>query len=217
VPGWRSGQATVIAEVAVTDEALMSAVRAAGYRALVRQRRPLEGERRAPKPEGGDYDLTIIGGGSAAFAAAIKGAELGANVAIVEGSAIGGTCVNIGCVPSKTLIKAAELCYRSAYPKFEGLTACPPPSDWQRELTFLSPPRPPSTRQSALPARQCARAFCNSFVFAQAAADASSPDASFVGNLASCACAAAVRSAPKITRAKVRRMMPEFMIASFLS
>ncbi|MBI3951699.1 MAG: mercury(II) reductase, partial [Acidobacteria bacterium] len=44
----------------------------------------------------------------------------------------GGTCVNIGCVPSKTLIKAAELCYRSAYPKFEGLTACPPPSDWRR-------------------------------------------------------------------------------------
>jgi len=132
VPGWRSGQATVIAETAVPDEALMSAVREAGYRALVRERRPLEGERRAPKPEGADYDLMIIGGGSAAFAAAIKGAELGANVALVEGSTIGGTCVNIGCVPSKTLIKAAELCYRSAYPKFEGLTACPPPSDWQR-------------------------------------------------------------------------------------
>ncbi|TAJ27936.1 MAG: mercury(II) reductase, partial [Nitrospirae bacterium] len=43
-----------------------------------------------------------------------------------------GTCVNIGCVPSKTLIKAAELCYHAAYPQFEGLTACPPPSDWQR-------------------------------------------------------------------------------------
>ncbi|GBC81575.1 Mercuric reductase [bacterium HR10] len=134
VPGWRSGHATVIAEPEVTDEALIRAVRDAGYRALVRERRPLEGERRAPKPEGGDYDLMIIGGGSAAFAAAIKGAELGANVAIVEGGTIGGTCVNIGCVPSKTLIKAAELCYRSAYPKFEGLTACPPPSDWQRVI-----------------------------------------------------------------------------------
>lgn len=132
VPGWRSGQATVVAETSVTDEALMNAVREAGYRALVRERRPLEGERRAPKSEGADYDLMIIGGGSAAFAAAIKGAELGAKVAIVEGDTIGGTCVNIGCVPSKTLIKAAELCYRAAYPKFEGLTACPPPSDWQR-------------------------------------------------------------------------------------
>src|SRR3989304_5224005 len=74
----------------------------------------------------------IVGGGPAAFAAAIKGAELGAKVAIVEQGTIGGTCVNIGCVPSKTLIKAAELCYRAAYPKFEGLTACLPPSDWQR-------------------------------------------------------------------------------------
>jgi mercuric reductase len=73
-----------------------------------------------------------IGGGSAAFAAAIKAAELGAKVAIVEKGTIGGTCVNIGCVPSKTLIKAAELCYHAAYPQFEGLTACPPPSDWQR-------------------------------------------------------------------------------------
>jgi len=73
-----------------------------------------------------------IGGGSAAFAAAIKAAELGAKVAIVEQGTIGGTCVNIGCVPSKTLIKAAEICYHSAYSTFEGLAACPPPSDWQR-------------------------------------------------------------------------------------
>ncbi|MDE3050652.1 MAG: FAD-dependent oxidoreductase, partial [Nitrospirota bacterium] len=79
-----------------------------------------------------EYDLMTIGGGSAAFAAAIKAAELGARVAIVEEGTIGGTCVNIGCVPSKTLIKAAELCYHSAYPQFEGLTACPPPSDWRR-------------------------------------------------------------------------------------
>lgn len=78
-----------------------------------------------------NYDLMTIGGGSAAFAAAIKAAELGAKVAIVERGTIGGTCVNIGCVPSKTLIKAAELCYHSAYPQFEGLTTCPPPSDWQ--------------------------------------------------------------------------------------
>ncbi len=85
-----------------------------------------------PESKGRDYDLMTIGGGSAAFAAAIKAAELGARVAIVEKGTIGGTCVNIGCVPSKTLIKAAELCYHAAYPQFEGLTACPPPSDWQR-------------------------------------------------------------------------------------
>lgn len=131
VPGWRSGQATVIVQSHVTDVDLTHAVRDAGYRAIVKERRMLEGERRAPKSEAGDFDLMIIGGGSAAFSAAIKGAELGARVAIVEAGTIGGTCVNIGCVPSKTLIKAAEVCYHSAYPKFEGLTACPPPSDWQ--------------------------------------------------------------------------------------
>ncbi len=132
VPGWRSGQATVIAKASVPDETSLNAVREAGYRAILRERRPLEPERLAPVTEGVEYDLMIIGGGSAAFAAAIKASELGAKVAIVEAGTIGGTCVNIGCVPSKTLIKAAELCYKSAYPKFEGLTACPPPSDWQR-------------------------------------------------------------------------------------
>lgn len=130
VPGWRTARATVLAGADVTDEALTSAVERAGYRARRRERRAVGEARRFPS--GGEtHDLLIIGGGSAAFAAAIKAAELGAKVAIVDAGAIGGTCVNVGCVPSKTLIKAAELCYRAAYPKFEGLTACPPPSDWQ--------------------------------------------------------------------------------------
>ncbi|MBI2564205.1 MAG: FAD-dependent oxidoreductase, partial [candidate division NC10 bacterium] len=131
VPSWRAGRATVVAGADVADEALLRSVEGAGYRARVRERRTLrEGQRFA---SGGETcDLMIVGGGSAAFAASIKAAELGAKVALVEAGTLGGTCVNVGCVPSKTLIKAAELCYRSAYPKFEGLTACPPPSDWQR-------------------------------------------------------------------------------------
>jgi mercuric reductase len=131
VPTWQGGRATVITEAGLADEALIGAVENAGYRGRVRERRPVRQGQRFPS--GGEaYDLMVVGGGSAAFAAAIKGAELGAKVAIVEAGTIGGTCVNIGCVPSKTLIKAAELCYRSAYPKFEGLAACPPPSDWRR-------------------------------------------------------------------------------------
>lgn len=132
VPTWQAGRATVVANANVQDASLVRAVEEAGYRAVVRERRQIEGERRFATEAKADYDLIVIGGGSAGFAAAIKGAELGAKVALVEAGTIGGTCVNIGCVPSKTLIKAAELCYRSAYPKFEGLTACPPPSDWQR-------------------------------------------------------------------------------------
>jgi mercuric reductase len=131
VPSWRAARATVTATAPVADDLLVEAVERAGYRAQVRERRAV---REGRKFGGGDatHDLMIIGAGSAAFAAAIKAAELGAKVALVEAGTIGGTCVNVGCVPSKTLIKAAELCYRSAYPKFEGLAACPPPSDWQR-------------------------------------------------------------------------------------
>ncbi len=132
VASWKSGQAVVVSTSQLKETDLIEAVKKAGYRAILRERRALKGERRVPSEEGAEYDLMTIGGGSAAFAAAIKAAELGAKVAIVEKGTIGGTCVNIGCVPSKTLIKAAELCYHSAYPKFEGLTACPPPSHWQR-------------------------------------------------------------------------------------
>lgn len=57
----------------------------------------------------GDYDLVIIGSGGAAFSAAIKAVEYGAKVAVVERGTIGGTCVNIGCVPSKTLLRAGEI------------------------------------------------------------------------------------------------------------
>lgn len=132
VGAWRGGLATVVAEPDVTDRALLEAVQRSGYHGVVVERRELEPTRTVPSSKHRDYDLMTIGGGSAAFAAAIKAAELGARVAIVEKGTIGGTCVNIGCVPSKTLIKAAELCYHSAYPQFEGLTACPPPSNWQR-------------------------------------------------------------------------------------
>lgn len=132
LPSWRDGTAEVLAEAGLADETLVSAVERAGYRAIVRQRRELDEGRNSPRAGQTHYDLAIVGGGSAAFAAAIKGAELGATVAIIEQGTLGGTCVNIGCVPSKTLIRAAENCYHSAYPSFEGLTACPPPRDWQR-------------------------------------------------------------------------------------
>ena len=69
-------------------------------------------------------NLTVeisVGGGSAGFAAAIKGAELGYSVALVEGSTIGGTCVNVGCVPSKTIIRAVEDFHRAAEHRFHGV------------------------------------------------------------------------------------------------
>jgi len=132
IPSWQAGRATVLVESKVAKQELLKAVEAAGYHAVVLEWRSVEGERKFPSEGKVDYDLMVIGGGSAGFAAAIKAAELGANVAIVEQGTIGGTCVNIGCVPSKTLIRAVEICYKCAYTGFEGLPACPPPKDWQR-------------------------------------------------------------------------------------
>jgi mercuric reductase len=55
------------------------------------------------------YDLVILGNGAAAFAAAIKADELKKKAALVQGGIIGGTCVNVGCVPSKRLLVAGEV------------------------------------------------------------------------------------------------------------
>ncbi len=68
-----------------------------------------------------DTDLLVIGGGSAGFAAAIRGQELGARVMLVNSGPIGGTCVNFGCIPSKTLIRAAEAHHRAKRHPFKGL------------------------------------------------------------------------------------------------
>ena len=55
------------------------------------------------------YDLVVIGAGPAGYVAAIKAAQLGAKTAIIEKDFFGGTCLNIGCIPTKTLIHDAEL------------------------------------------------------------------------------------------------------------
>ncbi len=77
-----------------------------------------------------EFDVAIVGGGSAGFAAAIKGAELGARVALVEAGTLGGTCVNIGCVPSKTLIRAAEAQHRRVHHGFRGIPTTDGQPDW---------------------------------------------------------------------------------------
>ena len=69
-----------------------------------------------------EFDLAIIGSGSAAFAAAIHAAEAGASVAMIERDTLGGTCVNIGCVPSKTLLRAGEIRARAHHHPFPGIT-----------------------------------------------------------------------------------------------
>src|SRR5437879_12469978 len=84
------------------------------------------------KGKGKGYDLAVIGAGSAGFSAAITAAEQGAQVALIGHGTIGGTCVNIGCVPSKTLIRAAESLHQaSAAKRFAGINARARADDWQ--------------------------------------------------------------------------------------
>lgn len=64
--------------------------------------------------QGSPYDLAIIGSGSAAFAAAIRARRRGAEVLVLESSTIGGTCVNVGCVPSKFVLRVGELLHETA-------------------------------------------------------------------------------------------------------
>lgn len=67
------------------------------------------------------FELVILGGGSAAFAAALKATELGFEVAVCEEGVIGGTCLNRGCIPSKSLLKASEVFYYSHIQPFRGV------------------------------------------------------------------------------------------------
>ena len=68
------------------------------------------------------FDLVILGSGSAAFAAALKAADHGAKTAMIERSTLGGTCVNVGCVPSKNLLRAGELRYYDSHREFPGIS-----------------------------------------------------------------------------------------------
>ena len=134
VPGWDSSEASVVAEEGIDAAALSEAVRQAGYLAKVRARQPLDEAGDEDGRGEGRFDLMVIGGGSAGFAAAIKGVELGFQVALVEALQIGGTCVNIGCVPSKTLIRSLEQYHLAGERRFRGIETNQGSIDWPQVI-----------------------------------------------------------------------------------
>ena len=73
--------------------------------------RGIEERNTAVKSEKGEdeFDVVVIGGGPAGYVAAIRAAQVGGKVAVVEKSELGGTCLNRGCIPTKTFLKNAEI------------------------------------------------------------------------------------------------------------
>lgn len=83
-----------------------------------------------------DLHIAVIGSGGSAMAAALKSAERGARVTLIERGTLGGTCVNIGCVPSKIMIRAAHVAHlRRRSPFDEGIEAVEPFIDRARLLS----------------------------------------------------------------------------------
>ena len=81
---------------------------------------------------GTNPDLVVIGAGSAGFSAAITAAEQGAQVTLIGYGTIGGTCVNVGCVPSKTMIRAAEALHGARVAdRFAGIAGDARVVDWR--------------------------------------------------------------------------------------
>ena len=145
VPGVRAAsvsypqrQAEIEADAGVSVATLVAAVATLGYRARLTDtpNKPaglldkalgwLGGE---TKHVGGEQALhvAVIGSGGAAMAAALKAVEQGARVTLIERGTIGGTCVNVGCVPSKIMIRAAHIVHlRRESPFDAGLPAAAP-------------------------------------------------------------------------------------------
>ena len=122
VADWSAGQA-LLDSAAASDGQLSAAVEEAGYRVLSIEPARREEKRFTPLvgDSSHDYDLVVLGSGSAAFAAAITATEAGARVALMESDLVGGTCVNVGCVPSKAMLAPAEAYFRAGHHPFQGI------------------------------------------------------------------------------------------------
>ncbi|WP_312965710.1 MULTISPECIES: mercury(II) reductase [Stutzerimonas stutzeri subgroup] len=161
VPGVQSadvsytkGSAKLAVEAGTSSDALTAAVAGLGYRAtladapvppvggglLVKMREWL-GSGDKTGGDGGGLHIAVIGSGGAAMAAALKAVEQGANVTLIERGTTGGTCVNIGCVPSKIMIRAAHIAHLRRESPFDG----------------GMPPTPPTILRERLLAQQQAR------------------------------------------------------------
>lgn len=144
VPGVRSVSvsypdrlAKLTLDEGTSPAALTTAVAAAGYRALhadisapaglLGKARQWLGSAAHPSSDSQPLHVAVIGSGGAAMAAALRAVENGARVTLIERGTIGGTCVNVGCVPSKIMIRAAHVAHMRRESPFDaGLSTAAP-------------------------------------------------------------------------------------------
>ncbi len=148
VPGVQSalvsypkGTAQLAIVPGTSPDALTAAVAGLGYKATLADA-PLADNRvglldkvrgwmgAAEKHSGNEppVQVAVIGSGGAAMAAALKAVEQGAQVTLIERGTIGGTCVNVGCVPSKIMIRAAHIAHLRRESPFDGGIAATVPT-----------------------------------------------------------------------------------------
>src|SRR6184192_433677 len=84
-----------------------------------------------------NYDVAIIGSGPGGYVAAIRAAQLGAKTAIVEKQYLGGTCLNVGCIPSKAMLHIAEVLHNLGSVAELGINLPQPPTfDMSKAVAF---------------------------------------------------------------------------------
>ena len=126
---YSEGRADIDTDTGTDSHAVLAAVAEAGYAAGwaddARDGRhvPIE----STGSDGSSLHIAVIGSGGAAMAAALKAVDQGARVTLIERGTLGGTCVNVGCVPSKIMIRAAHIAHlRRESPFDDGLPPTPP-------------------------------------------------------------------------------------------
>lgn len=83
-----------------------------------------------------DYDIVILGAGSGGYACALRAAQLGMRVALVERDKVGGTCLHVGCIPTKALLHAAEVADTVRQAATVGIGATPGEVDMARVAAY---------------------------------------------------------------------------------
>lgn len=86
--------------------------------------------------ENKDITVTVIGGGPGGYVAAIRAAQLGAKVTLIEKDKIGGTCLNVGCIPTKALLHSAELFTDAKNGSEIGINASDVTVDWKKVQAY---------------------------------------------------------------------------------